>query len=70
MEPFEIELLGVLYTVQPQETGRFKIYEGANYLGEIEPIINDDTSTAWVTADLMGADFAGQLGELIEEREM
>ncbi|TKC03464.1 hypothetical protein [Pedobacter cryotolerans] len=70
MEPFEIELTGVLFTVQPQENGNFKIFDGANYLGEIEPIINDDTSVKWVTADLMGADFANQLGELIEEKEM
>lgn len=70
MEPFEIELAGTLYTVQPQENGNFKIFDGANYLGEIEPVIKDDTSVKWVTADLMGADFANQLGELIEEKEM
>lgn len=70
MEPFEIELLGILYRVKPQETGCFQIYEGAIYLGEIEPVINDDTTTGWVTADLMSADFANQIGELIEEKEM
>jgi hypothetical protein len=70
MEPFEIELIGILYTVQSQENGHFKIFEGTKYLGEIEPITKDDTSTGWVTADLMGLDFANQLGELIEEREM
>ncbi|TKC01236.1 hypothetical protein [Pedobacter cryotolerans] len=70
MEPFEIELLQVLYTVHPQENGSFKIYQGANLLGEIEPVINDDLSIQWVTADLMASDFVNRLGGLIEEKEM
>lgn len=70
MEPFEIELVGLLYKVQPQENGNFKIYEGINYLGEIEPVVQENLSIKWVTADLMGTDFANRLGGLIEEKEM
>jgi len=70
MEPFDIELVGMTYTIYPQENGNFRVFEWEKYIGTLEPIANDDTSVEWVTADLMSVDLAQQIGELIEEHEM
>ena len=70
METFEIEITGTHYKIVPTESGTFKVHDGDNYLGEIEPHLKADGSNEWITADLMGEDFAQQIGELIEEHEM
>ena len=70
MEPFEIEITGTHYLIKPTYQDRFQVYENENLIGELETIANDDLSTGWVTADLMGKDFAQQIGEFIEEHEM
>jgi hypothetical protein len=50
--------------------GSFEIYDGSKRLGNINPQIKDDTSLEWESADLIGYDYAQQIGELISEREM
>lgn len=70
MNEFEIELAGELLTVKPQSDGSFDVWDGGRILGNLMPKIKDDSSVEWVTNDLIGHDYAQQIGELITEKEI
>jgi hypothetical protein len=70
MEEYEIELAGDLLTIKPQEDGSFEVFNGNNRLGNLTPKIKDDLTNEWLSSDLIGYDYAQQIGELIFEREL
>ncbi|WP_448104712.1 hypothetical protein [Pedobacter panaciterrae] len=70
MEPFEINLVGEVLTVIPQPDGSFTIFNGDDLLGTIAPNYDESDALRWPTVDLMGVDYAQQVGELIDEHEM
>ncbi|RZJ64177.1 MAG: hypothetical protein EOO47_27190 [Flavobacterium sp.] len=70
MEGYEIELAGDVLTVKPQEDGSFEVFNGNSRLGNLTPKIKDDLTNEWLSSDLIGYDYAQQIGELIFEREL
>jgi len=70
MDEFEIELAGDLLTIKAQSDGSFDVFLGINSLGNIRAITKDDMTNEWLSSDLIGYDYAQQIGELITEKEM
>lgn len=70
MEEYEVELAGDILTVKPQQNGSFEIFNGDTRLGNLAPQIKSDLTNQWLSSDLIGYDYAQQIGELIFEREL
>lgn len=69
MEPFEIEITGVNYELLPLTNESYEVYEAGNLLGTVKPNVTN-LGVIWVSGDGITADFAAQIGELIEEHDM
>lgn len=68
MESFEINLVGQALTIQPRLDGTYDVFDGNEKLGAILPK-DGDTETRWLSNEL-NADFAKQIGELIDEYKL
>jgi len=68
MEPFEINLVGQVLTIQPRLDGNYDVFDGSKLLGAIHPI-SSDGQTNW-TSEELGNDYAKQIGELIDEYKL
>lgn len=69
-EEFKIQLAGEELTVKPLPNVSFDIFIGSKFIGNLIPQIKDDLTNEWLSADLIGYDYAQQIGELITEREL
>lgn len=69
MEPFEIEITGINYELLPLTNESYEVYEAGKLLGTVKPNVTD-LGVRWVSDDGITADFADQIGELIEEHDM
>ncbi|MNK53040.1 hypothetical protein D3C87_719910 [compost metagenome] len=69
MEPFEIEITGIHYKVEPLENGNFQVSDSEKLLGTVKPE-QTDSGVTWTSNDGITPDFATQIGELIEEHDM
>jgi hypothetical protein len=69
MEQFEIQLLDVTYTIEPQDNGTFRILEGEEKVGVVYPE-SGALGIEWKTMDELEEGFVSQIGELISEHEM
>ena len=69
MEPYEINLVGEILTVQPEEDGTYLILRKSNQIARLYPDVTVD-GVQWETGDLLDPDYVKQIGELIEEHEM
>jgi len=68
MEPFEINLVGQVLTIQPRLDQTYDVFEGEQKLGEVHSI-SVNGSTRWTSKDL-NDDYASQIGELIDEHQL
>ncbi len=68
MEPFEINLVGQELTIKHRLDNAFDVFEGDKKLGTVQAVIVDSESK-WTSKDL-NADFAKQIGELIDEHKL
>ena len=69
MENFNVQLLEKNYTIEPQENGTFRIFEGEEKIGVIYPEPGD-LAIEWKTMDDLEEGFVTQIGELISEHNM
>jgi hypothetical protein len=68
MEPFEINLVGQVLTIQPRLDGAYDVFEGSKLIGAVNPVsVNEQTN--W-TSEELGNDYAKQVGELIDEYKL
>ncbi len=64
MEPFDIQLSGVSYTIQPLVSGNFEVYQDGELIGFLAPT-KSPQQTIWNSQDI--DDGLGQrLGEQIQ----
>lgn len=68
-ERFEINLAGDKLTISAQEDETYIIYRDDHRMGVISPEWQGD-ELVWVSTDLISADYARQIGELIQEHDM
>ena len=69
MEKFEVQLVGRIYTIDPQDNGTIRVLDGQEKVGVVYPEPGS-LGIEWKTMDEIGDDFAAQLGELIAEHQM
>jgi len=69
MEPFEIEITGINYELVPLTNESYEVYEAGKLLGSIQPKVTV-LGIHWISDGGITADFAAQIGELIEEHDM
>lgn len=69
MEQFEVQLLGIAYTIIPQSNRTFFVLEGGRKLGTIYPEPGT-LGIEWKANKGLEEDFATQIGELITEHEL
>lgn len=68
MESFEINLVGQVLTIQPRLDSAYDVFDGSEKLGSILSV-SANGQTDW-TSEELNADFAKQIGELIDEYEL
>lgn len=68
MEPFEINLVGQVLTIQPRLDNAYDVFEGGEKLGAVLPVIINN-ETKWTSKEL-NIDYAQQIGELIDEYKL
>jgi non-homologous end joining protein Ku len=68
MEPFEINLVGQILTIQPRLDNAYDVFEGSEKLGVVLPVIINE-ETKWTSKEL-DDDYARQIGELIDEHKL
>lgn len=68
MEPFEINLVGQTLNIQPRVDGAYDVFDGTEKLGVVSAI-NVNEETRW-TSEELDADYAKQIGELIDEHQL
>ena len=68
MEPFEINLVGQILTIQPRLDETYDVFDGNEKLGEVHPIAVNGSSR-W-TSKTLNDDYATQIGELIDEHQL
>lgn len=66
MEKFNVQLPDATYTIDPQENGTFRVFDGEEKIGVIYPEPGT-LGIEWKTMDELEQEFVGQLGELISE---
>lgn len=69
MKSFEIQILDSKLTIEPLESGVYRVTEGGNKLGVIYAEADGD-QVVWETQDKLEPDFVQQIGELITEHNM
>lgn len=65
MEPFDIQLSGVSFTIQPLVSGNFEVYQTGELIGFLIPPIGPE-ETIWNSREIEDG-LAQRLGELIEQ---
>lgn len=68
MEPFEVNLVGQVLTIQPRLDSCYDIFDGSEKLGTLCPIKVSE-KTQWTSKEL-DKDYAKQIGELIDEYKL
>jgi len=68
MEKFEISLVGESLTIIPVAGGGYTVYRGNTFVAKLTSELAD-SGVVWY-ADGITADYAKQIGELIEEHDM
>lgn len=69
MDEFEIIANGITYTIHPVNDGSFKIYDGDDLIGTIEPQVNIDGNLEWTSPDLLTFEMVQTIGQAIEMKE-
>jgi hypothetical protein len=69
MNPFELTVSGILYTVEPQGEDRYLIFEAGIKIGEVFTDITDE-GIVWRSSDLITPEQANKFGEAIENYEV
>ena len=64
MEPFDIQLSGVSFAIQPLVSGNFEVYQGRELIGFLTPTVTPQ-GTIWNSREI-GNGQAQMLGEQIE----
>ncbi len=69
MEPIQIFLDGINYTVLPMPDGSFEIFQTTEHLGGIMPIVENSTYIRWQPTENLDKALAQKIGEAIEAKE-
>lgn len=67
-DPYEIKIGGAILTVRPEEDGSYKVFRGETELAHLHPEV-EDNKTTWETYNWIDDEYAGLIGEAIEEYE-
>jgi hypothetical protein len=68
MEPFEITLVDQKLNIKPRLDNAFEVFEADKKIGTVQAVIVAGESK-WISKDL-NADYAKQIGELIDEHQL
>ncbi len=64
MEPFDIDLQGIIYTIQPLISENFEVYRSGELIGFLTPTIIEN-KTVWSSREIE-KNLANELGRKIE----